>query len=232
MNPKLPPIISFDIDGTLVDFLSMLHAALDVVGQSLASLGGTALSSQQLQAVRHAVAADPAFAGATLEALRRESFRRAASTVGLNPDAHVDDLLQLFLASREPHRHLYADVEPTLKTLTKLGIRVVAASNGNTPLRESPLAAYFAAWFYAGEMGVAKPDTGFYQETVRRLSATPKDIVHVGDSLVEDYLPARACGMGALLLRRGTSLSTEGAATICNLHELMEALPALLDAPP
>lgn len=224
MNPKLPPIISFDIDGTLVDFLSMLHAALDVVGQRLASLGGAALSSQQLQTVRNAVAADPAFAGATLEALRRESFRRAASTVGLNPDAHVDDLLQLFIASREPHRHLYADVEPTLKTLRNLGIRVVAASNGNTPLRESPLAEYFAAWFYAGEMGVAKPDTGFYQETMRRLSATPEEIVHVGDSWVEDYLPARSCGMGALLLRRRASQPEVCVETISNLYELMDAL--------
>ena len=224
MNLKPPRIISFDIDGTLVDFRSMLHAALDVVGQSLASLGGTTLSSRQLQAVRHAVAADPAFAGATLESLRRESFRRAASIVGLNPDAYIDDLLQLFLASREPHRHLYADVEPTLKALSKLGIRVVAASNGNTPLRESPLAEYFAAWFYAGEMGVAKPDAGFYQETVRRLSARPKEIVHVGDSLVEDYLPARGCGMGALLLRRRASEPEMGVETIANLYELMDAL--------
>jgi phosphoglycolate phosphatase-like HAD superfamily hydrolase len=37
MNLKPPRIISFDIDGTLVDFLSMLHAALDVVGQSFAN---------------------------------------------------------------------------------------------------------------------------------------------------------------------------------------------------
>jgi putative hydrolase of the HAD superfamily len=226
MNLKPPSIISFDIDGTLVDFLSMLHAALDVVGQSLASLGGTALSSIQLQALRNETASDPRFTGANLENLRRESFRRAALIVGLDPDAHVDDLWQLFLDSREPHRHLYADVAPTLQMLKEQSIRVVAASNGNTPLRETPLAEYFEAWFYAGEMGVAKPSEEFYQETVRRLSSNPKDILHVGDSWSEDYLPALSCGMGALLLHRGTALPTVDAMTIFNLHELMDALSA------
>jgi putative hydrolase of the HAD superfamily len=204
----------------------MLHAALDVVGQSLASLGGTALSSIQLQALRNETASDPRFTGANLENLRRESFRRAALIVGLDPDAHVDDLWQLFLDSREPHRHLYADVAPTLQMLKEQSIRVVAASNGNTPLRETPLAEYFEAWFYAGEMGVAKPSEEFYQETVRRLSSNPKDILHVGDSWSEDYLPALSCGMGALLLHRGTALPTVDAMTIFNLHELMDALSA------
>jgi HAD superfamily hydrolase (TIGR01549 family) len=226
MNLKPPSIISFDIDGTLVDFLSMLHAALDVVGQSFVSLGGTALSPQQLQVFRNEVAADPRFAGATLETLRRESFRRAALSVGLAPDAHANDLWQLFLDAREPHRHVYPDVTPALHLLTGRGIRIVAASNGNTPLRESPLAAYFEAWFYAGELGVAKPALGFYQEAVRRLSAKPGDVMHVGDSLTEDYRPARACGMGALLLRRGNASPAADAAAISTLHEVADALPA------
>jgi HAD superfamily hydrolase (TIGR01549 family) len=225
MNSKSPRIVSFDIDGTLVDFLSMLNAALDVVGQSLASLGGTALSSQQLQASRNETASDPRFAGATLQTLRRESFRRAASSVGLDTDAHADDLWQLFLNSREPHRHLYPDVAPTLQTLKGHGIRIVAASNGNTPLRESPLAEYFEAWFYAEEMGVAKPATGFYQETVRRLSAKPEGVMHVGDSLKEDYLPALSCGMGALLLHRNASLPAMDVETIFTLHELVDSSP-------
>ncbi|MFZ4702009.1 MAG: HAD family hydrolase [Candidatus Methylumidiphilus sp.] len=227
MTIKSPRIVSFDIDNTLVDFLSMLHASLGIVGQSLASLGGTALTSQQLQALRHEAADDPSFAGATLETLRRESFRRAALSVGLDPDAHVDDLWQLFLDSREPYQHLYPDVAPTLQTLKNQGIRVVAASNGNTPLRESPLADYFEAWFYAGEMGVAKPAIGFYQEAILRLSVKPEEIVHVGDSLAEDYLPAKACGMEALLIQRGNALPDVDTVTIANLHELHHFMAAL-----
>ncbi len=226
MHLKPPSIISFDIDGTLVDFLSMLNAALEVVGQSLADLGGTALSSQQLQALRHETASDPKFTGAKLEILRRESFRRAALSVGFDPDKHTDDLWRLFLTSRQPYRHLYPDVTPSLEILKSHGIRIVAASNGNTPLRESPLAEYFEAWFYAEEMGVAKPAMGFYQEAILRLSAKPEEIVHVGDSLAEDYLPALSCGMGALLLHRGASMPELDAVTIPNLHELMAALSA------
>jgi HAD superfamily hydrolase (TIGR01549 family) len=226
MNLTSPRIVSLDIDGTLVDFLPMLHAALESVGQAIARLGGTIFTSQQLQALRNETASDPRFAGAKLETLRRESFRRALLSIGLDPDARTDDLWQLFLDAREPHRHLYPDVTPSLQILKGRGIRIVAASNGNTPLRESPLAEYFEAWFYAGEIGIAKPAPGFFQEAIRRLSAHPGDMLHVGDSLQEDYRPALSCGMGALLLHRGNPLPTVEAATITTLHELADALPA------
>jgi len=228
MSRTRPAIISFDIDGTLVDFKAMLDAALQGVGQALADLGGgTALCAQDLQALRNQAAAEPAYAGAGLEALRRESFRRAAAGLGLAADAHAEDLWQVFLASRHPQRHLYPDVEPSLQALHAQGIRLAAASNGNTPLRESPLSAYFEAWFYAEEIGVAKPAPGFYQEAIRRLSAQPQDILHVGDSPAEDYWPALACGLRALLLHRGGGPGAADAAAVASLHELQDYLNAI-----
>jgi len=219
-KPAAPKLVGFDIDDTLVDFRAMLRAALDTVGRELERTLGTRLSADDLQALREASAAVPAIAAAGLEAVRRESFRQAITRLGGNPDEHVDSIWQSFLEARRPQDHLYPEVTDALRRLHAGGIRLIAASNGNTPLRETDISAYFEIVLFAGEIGFRKPELGFFWELARRSGTDPEEILYVGDSLLVDYLPAMKSGMSARLLCRHEALRPAGVETIASLGDL------------
>ncbi|MDD2769216.1 MAG: HAD family hydrolase [Methylococcus sp.] len=181
MKASLPEVVSFDIDGTLVDFLAVLHGALRDVGRALENITGRGASFDELQAFRHGVAAEPDYRTARLETIRRESFRRALADYGADPGRHIDALWQVWSGYRATHHHLYEDVLPTLQWLKAAGVRLLAAFNGNTDLTGSAIYPLFDALFYSETLGVSKPDARFDHEVARRIGTDPAAIFHVGD---------------------------------------------------
>ncbi len=61
---------------------------------------------------------------------------------------------------------------------------------------------YFEATVFSDELGWRKPDQRIFQETARRLGASPANIVHVGDNPEDDVWGAKQAGMQALLFDR------------------------------
>jgi len=100
---------------------------------------------------------------------------------------------------------LYPDALPTLGALRAAGYVVAVA--GNQPARaehqlraagvEVDLLATSARW------GVAKPSPQFFARVATDLGVPAHDVLHVGDRLDNDVLPARAAGMRTALVRRG-----------------------------
>jgi putative hydrolase of the HAD superfamily len=68
------------------------------------------------------------------------------------------------------------------------------------------LKPFFAATELAEQMGVAKPDPTFYATVVARAGVTPSAVLAVGDRVDNDYEPARAAGLHALLIDRADAL--------------------------
>jgi putative hydrolase of the HAD superfamily len=68
------------------------------------------------------------------------------------------------------------------------------------------LARYFAAAEYAPLLGVSKPDPRFYASVVERAGVKPSEVLAVGDRVDNDYEPARAAGLHALLIDRAGAL--------------------------
>lgn len=71
----------------------------------------------------------------------------------------------------------------------------VARALARVGLREK-----LSAFFTSGELGVAKPDPGFFQEVARRLKIPPTRLLSVGNDYRKDVEPAKAVGMGTLLV--------------------------------
>lgn len=220
MTGELPVVVSFDIDGTLVDFWAVLRGALHEVARALQHLTGRDPSFDEFQAFRNRVAAEPEYRSARLEVIRRESFRRALTDFGADADMHIDSLWQVWSGYRSTRHHLYADVVPVLQWLRGAGVKIVAASNGNTDLSGSEIYPLFDALFYAEELGVSKPDVRFYHEVARRTGVESAAIVHVGDSFPEDYQAALAAGMDAVLLHRISAPPPENVRTVASLRDL------------
>ncbi len=100
---------------------------------------------------------------------------------------------------------LYPDVVPVLQQLKAAGYLLGVTGNQPEGAAEQmealglplDLVASSAVW------GVSKPDPGFFERIAQEMDLTPDRMVHVGDRLDNDVLPAQAIGMHAVLLRRG-----------------------------
>jgi putative hydrolase of the HAD superfamily len=104
---------------------------------------------------------------------------------------------------------IYDDVFPALRFLKESGYRLVAVSNWDDRLRvllrNLRLDVFFDAIEVSAESGYHKPAPEIFRRAVEAIGARPETVLHVGDSVVEDYEGAIGAGLEALLLKRGRS---------------------------
>lgn len=101
---------------------------------------------------------------------------------------------------------LYPDALPLVGSLRAAGYRVAILAN-QPAVRSGELRALgFAPDVMAmsEELGVAKPDPGFFERSLELLGdPDPGTVAYVGDRVDNDVLPAARAGMRAIWLRRG-----------------------------
>jgi putative hydrolase of the HAD superfamily len=130
------------------------------------------------------------------------------------------------------HRHfdLYDDVPPALDALRRAGVRVGLISNSHRCL--SSFAAHFAldglisGGVSSSEHGYLKPHPKIFEAALDLLHVPAADATMVGDSLTHDIAGARAVGMRAILLARGTTRPSPVPDDVTVIH----GLDGLLDA--
>jgi len=90
-----------------------------------------------------------------------------------------------------------------IETMHLRGIRQALASNFDRRLRQViaplPIAPYLDPVVISSEVGWRKPARQFFEHVVGSLALLPSEILFVGDDLGNDYEPARASGMQAVL---------------------------------
>ena len=101
---------------------------------------------------------------------------------------------------------IYDDVGPALDALASRGLALAVVSNWDsylpTLLESLGLARRFRTMSVSAIEETGKPGAEIFLRTCRRLDVEAGEVLHVGDSLVEDYEAARAAGLQALLLDR------------------------------
>ena len=113
----------------------------------------------------------------------------------------------LYLRFSEPDCwHVYEDVIPTLTALRERGARLAVISNWDVRLRPLLGALNLADWFdgiyVSSEIGITKPDRRIFQAAINSFGVPASQILHVGDSEIEDYRGAQAAGMQSRWLCR------------------------------
>ncbi len=91
---------------------------------------------------------------------------------------------------------------------------------------ELGLADAFDHVIASAELEVAKPDRRIFEEACARLGTRPDRVLHVGDTLTDDYEGGREAGLQAILLHRGPEPPPAGVETIANLNQLLPRLDA------
>ena len=101
---------------------------------------------------------------------------------------------------------IYDDVLGALDALEARGLLLAVVSNWDSHLPALldglELTRRFRAISVSAIEGTGKPEPEIFLRTCARLSVSPAETVHVGDSPREDYDGARAAGLAALLLDR------------------------------
>jgi phosphoglycolate phosphatase len=216
----LPPAVIFDLDGTLVDSLPDIAAAMN---DTLAEDGVAPISDADIRLM----------VGEGAQA----AVERALIYRGLAADQlAVARLLQRF----EPHyiRHskagsrVYPGGRELLEALAAAGIACGLCTNKPQPVTDVVMAAtgldrFIVAIIGASDVRPKKPAPDMLLAAIAGVGVTPRDAVMVGDSIA-DFKTARAAGVPVILVDFGYSrVPVDGLgadAIISHLSELPKAL--------
>ncbi len=161
---------------------------------------------------------------------RRRLARRAFELLDVEvptseADAHADAMWAILGPDAFS---VFPDVSGVLARLRSLGYGLALVSNWQRGLghfvAELGLGEAFDHVVASAEIGFAKPDRRIFETACRLLERFPDRILHVGDTLVDDYEGARSAGLETLLLDRAGEVGTEEARSISNLDQLLDYL--------
>lgn len=213
--------VVFDLDGTLVDTIGDLTAALN------ATLAEFDLPPHGQDAVRNMVG------GGLAKLLERALAAHGAVLEAADRDAAVKRIFEHYAANPAGSSQAYPGVTETLAALTEAGIECGVCTNKPEPIAKNLLEAIGIAGAFGviqgSEAGFPKkPDPAGLAHVVEALGAVPETALMIGDSAI-DLKTARSAGLkGVVLVSYGYSVTpvTElGADAVINhFHELVPSL--------
>lgn len=217
---KLPRLVMFDLDGTLVDSVPDLAAAVD---QMLLALGRPAAGIEQ---VRHWVGN-----GARVLVRRALAGGIEHAAVGESETEQALELFNQAYADSHGLSSVYPGVTATLKWLKKQGVELALITNKPERfvaplLDEMKLGRYFR-WIIGGDtLPQQKPDPAALLYVMRLAGVEAQQALFVGDSR-SDVLAARAASVPCVCLsygyNHGRPIAEEEPAVV--LDDLRQLLP-------
>lgn len=216
--------ILFDLDGTLIDGVDDLVAAMNLV---LADQGLEPIARAELEPML----------GDGMKVLTQRVFAAKGRAIeGAELDELARDYLAAYKATEYRHTRLFDGVAETLRTLRDAGWAIGLASNKMTVpceeiLRRLEVLELFGTVAGGDAAGVRKPDAGHLRHALARLgydAVRGDHAVMVGDH-ANDVLAARGCGITAIAVAfetdptRARSLGADAVVTD------FRTLPAVLE---
>lgn len=182
----------FDLDGTLVDSLPDLRAALNGM---LLGLSRRQLAASEVRAM----------IGDGTGALVQRALGATGDVAGLE-EAH-STFLQFYEHGLAQLTRLYPGVRETLAALRRSGARLGICTNKSQAASMAVLKAFGIADDFTAVVGgdvvpLRKPNPAHLLAVIEQLGATPGDAVMIGDG-ENDYAAARALGIPVILMSYG-----------------------------
>ena len=185
-----PSVVSFDLDGTLVDTAEEIAAAAN------AMLADAGLPPRPVDEIAGLI-------GAGTRALVRRLHERAgaAAPEAGSPDDWYGRFERHYAAIAGTRARPYPGCRATLARLRAGGVRLACVTNkearfADRVLRAARLDADFELVVGGDSLAHRKPDASVLEHVVHALGADPKGAAHVGDSRI-DVEAARNAGVAA-----------------------------------
>lgn len=190
-------LISFDLDGTLVDtageIAEAVHCTFDELG--LARRGQAEITGFIGKGTRELL----------LGLLAR--VRQEGGTAGVEAEAALARFERHYAETAGRSGRPYPGCAEALARLRALGLRLVCVTNkeqrhAERVLEATGLAGCFELLIGGDTLAVKKPDAGVLAHVLRHCGLEPRQAAHVGDSAI-DVWTARNAGVAAWALPHG-----------------------------
>ena len=214
LDPARVELVSFDLDGTLVDAAAGWRVGFDLAFAQLTERHPVLADLGEAQAVHDELfvaymdEAHRAGGGREWdEAFVRAAFRELLARHAERDDAFADRVFEAYEVTWPRSVAIYEETLPTLEAL-RGRVRLVVISNGLRQyqwpkIERFDLAPYFDRIVISEEVGVVKPEREIFAAAVEGFDVSPEAAIHVGDSHDADVAGARAAGWLAAWVRRG-----------------------------
>jgi phosphoglycolate phosphatase len=189
--------VAFDLDGTLIDTMGDLAAAVNLM---LSMLGARELPEPQVRAL----------VGNGVDQLALRALNASigsSSTHSAQRSAALALFRRLYGQGLFKHSKVYPGVVATLRSLTDAGISSCCVTNKDSAfaeplLREAGLSEFLAFTLCADRAEDRKPSPNLLLAACSRLGIAPAQMLYVGDSSV-DIAAARAAGSPVIAVSYG-----------------------------
>jgi len=202
-------LVSFDIWRTILD----LSKFYNIVSNNIA-----AITKRDYNEVREII--DKAYKLALMARLKGKFKRPVYDSAIFFAEALNIDVDTLFKAVAESiydegiSNLVYSDVVPTLKRLRERGLKIALLGNvmfwpgmiTRAILYRNGILKYVDVTLFGDEIGMQKPDKQVFCMLSDLASCNLNDIVHVGDSLMNDFAGALLAGVKAVLIKRDLNI--------------------------
>jgi FMN phosphatase YigB (HAD superfamily) len=196
--------ISFDVDGTLSGFDTIIRRAMDQALVYLDKIDREAaalLDVDTMIAIRDRTQDELKGKVYDLLQVREGSFKRALREIGRPNDALGSKLTEVYLGHRYETRGLFDDVTPALDAL-KQQYALGLISNGNSYPKTMGQGGVFQFAVFSQDHQVEKPDRRIFQIAFESAECAPNQMLHVGDPLQNDVGGATGAGVRSAWLNR------------------------------
>ena len=207
---KNTPILSFDLDGTLMK---------PGFGNKVWLEGLPKIYAQTHKITYKKAKEQLLTAYDTIGNTRREWYDLSYWIKELNLNITPDELLEEFSA----YIHPYPEVPSLIKQLSN-DYELIISSSAMKPfikieLQTAKLFSYFTDFFSAtSDTNTIKKDPYFYKMIVEKVGCNPNEMIHVGDNQQFDYVSPKKAGLYAFYLDR--TASTKQDYVISSLTEI------------
>ena len=193
--------ILFDIDGTLVDHSGAEQRAILSIFKRYfpeRPKSDAATFTSTWRSISETLMEQYLKGLLGFEEQRTKRVKEVFSAFSRNLEAQqAESIAAQYLQVYESSWQAYDDVSPCLAGLRQYYTGVLSNGQGDQQrkkLKNTGLLSLFQHFFFAGDLGVAKPDPEIFRRALLTLNCSPKDAVYVGDNLKIDLEPA--CGLG------------------------------------
>ena len=217
--------IIFDLDNTLVDFMSMKRQAVTAAIDSMID-AGLKLSPDEAQARIDAIYKERGIEFQNVfDQLLYDEFRKVDFKI-------LSAGIIAYRRAREAALVLYPHVNMTLLALLKRGIRLAVVSDA--PSREAWLRLvylnlhhFFDAVVTFDDTGQRKPSPAPFLRALELLGVLPRETVMVGDWPERDVVGAAQLGMVTVFARYGDTFGTVHSHANYDIDDVSELLQVI-----